>query len=287
MLENLSSQARDIFQELHTTKKREKTFCTFEKQILCLLSHVPQMESKEFLDIYQARNFSPQYIRNTLSKMKKDGHIASPKRSAYAITSLGLNCLRSLNYKPLKYKQAWDNTWYMIVFEIPESQRNIRDSFRADLVRLGFGMLYNAVYISPWNYWTEISEIARHYGILNQITMLHGDCLINAITQDMARVIWNLDTISALYREKLCWFKQEFLPVAQLLSENTKPLDWFIHYLKLGDQLCELSIIDPALPKELLPYEWPGETVHHELGAALNQFIDRIAGQSYYGRFVK
>jgi phenylacetic acid degradation operon negative regulatory protein len=285
MIKNLSSQAHTVFKE--PTKNSEKTFCSCEKQILCLLSHVPQMESKEFLDIYQARNFSPQYIRNTLSKMKKDGHIASPKRSAYAITSLGLNCLRSLNYKPLKYNQDWDNTWYIVVFEIPERQRNIRDSFRADLVRLGFGKLYNAVYISPWNYGTEISEIARHYGILKQITMLHGACLINTLTPDEARAIWNLDTIAAVYRDKLRWFNEEFLPAAQALSEDTNPLDWFIHYLNLGDHLCELSIIDPVLPKKLLPNEWPGEIVNNELGAALNQFIDRIAGQAYYSRFVK
>ncbi len=260
---------------------------SIEKQLLFLLSHVPQIETHELISIYMARSYSPQHIRNTLSKMKKAGYITSPTRSTYSITDIGLVCLNSVNHKPIKHRAEWANTWYIVMLEIPETNRKMRDLFRSDLIRLGFGMLYNSVYISPWDYAQEVSDLATNYQIHDNITIVRGNFLVNPISPKEAEKLWQLDKIIHLYNEKMSWFNQEFLPSVQSLPGSASPLDIFVHYLYLGEQLSELFIADPILPLPLLPEDWPGETVRDEMGKMIHYLSSKIPNESYYSQFVR
>lgn len=260
---------------------------SFEKQLLFLLSHVPQLETSDLLSIYQARKYSPQYIRNTLSQMKKAGYITSPTRSSYSITDAGLSCLNAINRKPVKHHSEWDNTWQIVMLEIPETNRKIRNQFRSDLIRLGFGMLYNSVYVSPWDYAQEVNELAATYQIHDNITIIKGCFLTNPITPEKAEKIWQLDKIARLYTEKIRWFKKEFIPSASALPDSASPLDSFIHFLYLGEQLSDLFITDPILPQVLLPEDWPGDSVREEMLQMLHHLSSKIPSHSYYSQFVR
>ena len=260
---------------------------SIEKQLLFLLSHVPQIETHDLLSIYKARNYSPQYIRNTLTRMKKAGYVVSPTRSTYSITDIGLVCLNSINHKPVKHRSKWDNAWYIVMLEIPETNRKIRDLFRSDLIRLGFGLLYNSVYISPWDYTQEVNELATNYRIHENITLIKGSFLANSVTPQKAQKIWQLDKIIQLYNEKMKWLKQKLLPAVKKLPDSASPLDIFVHYLYLGEQISELFIADPILPLSLLPADWPGETVRNEMGKTLHYLSSKIPNESYYSQFVK
>jgi len=260
---------------------------SIEKQILFLLSHVPGIEIRELIQIYQARDYSPQHIRNTLSQLKKAGYVKSPTRSTYTITDNGQLLLDSTNKKPLKYDQDWNNAWYLVMLEIPESSRRIRDLFRADLLRLGFGMLYNSVYITPWNYTNEVMQLINSYQIANSVTILKGDFLTNAITPEKAWQIWRLDAVNELYLRKREWFQREFLPAYEALTKDSSPLDIFVLFLHLGEHLSEIFLVDPMLPKTILPPNWLGFAVCAEFSQALREITSRIPNDSYYSQFIK
>lgn len=259
---------------------------SIEKQILFLLSHVPAIQIRELIEIYQVRNYSPQHIRNRLSQLKKYGYIQSSSRSMYSITASGQLFLKVTNSKPSKYKQEWNGSWCVVMLEIPEKRRKIRDLFRADLLRLGFGMLYNSVYITPWDYTKEVMRLADSYEIKNNITVLDGRFLTNEITPERAWDIWRLSAVQELYQQQEEWFQQELIPAFKSLTKDSPPSEVFLLFLYLSERISEIFLADPMLPKKILPTDWRGDVICGEFVKMLKEIIGLIPHNSYYSQFV-
>lgn len=74
-------------------------------------------------------------------------------------------------------KEKWDGQWRMVIFDIPEKQRNARDSLRWKLKELGFYELQKSVFVFPHECKNEIDFIIEffqvrpyvRYGILRSI----------------------------------------------------------------------------------------------------------------------
>lgn len=51
-----------------------------------------------------------------------------------------------------------DGVWKMVIFDIPETQRHIRNVLRAKLVSLGFKRWQNSIWMSPYTMAPEIED---------------------------------------------------------------------------------------------------------------------------------
>ena len=62
-----------------------------------------------------------------------------------------------------------DGVWKMVIFDIPEKKRQVRNVIRTKLVSLGFQRWQNSIWISPYTMAPEIedelNELAKHYFI--------------------------------------------------------------------------------------------------------------------------
>jgi CRISPR-associated endonuclease Cas2 len=67
--------------------------------------------------------------------------------------------------KLLKKNKRRDGKWLMVIFDVPEKMRVWRNSFREFLYSLGFKKLQKSVWISPYDVYKEIEEIARVYSL--------------------------------------------------------------------------------------------------------------------------
>lgn len=262
---------------------------SIEKQILYLISSTDGIDIKLLIEIYQERGISSQIIRNTISQLKKRAYIDLIKRSCYEITPLGRDMVQSTNGKLLLLEKCWDKRWFMVIFEIPETERKKRDRFRSDLIRLGFGLLYKSIYISPWNHMDEVTHLSDHYDLHPYIKIVHGEFLFNEVTTDKAEQLWGLNSLNETYKEKQLWFRSEFQPgLADLLkSEPHQDLLMFIHFLTLGEVVADLLLKDPMLPNELLPSEWSGRLCLHEFHQCLHLIASSIPADSKYFAFVQ
>lgn len=70
----------------------------------------------------------------------------------YSIKSL-------LNFK--KSKKEWQKKWYLVLFDVPEIQRNKRDYLRRLLLKLGFYPYQKSVYLFPYDCEEEIRLIKK------------------------------------------------------------------------------------------------------------------------------
>lgn len=90
------------------------------------------------------------------------------------ITQKGLS--RALTYKldDLKIKQPkrWDGRWRVVVFDIPEKYKGLRDIFRSRLRQLDLYLLQESVYVSPYPCFNEIEFLRQLYGVAFKVRYL-------------------------------------------------------------------------------------------------------------------
>lgn len=83
------------------------------------------------------------------------------------ITKNGL--VRALTYEiekmNLNKPKRWDKKWRIVIFDIPETYKRVRDLFRMRLGQLGLYQLQESVYVSPIPCFDEIEFLRELYGI--------------------------------------------------------------------------------------------------------------------------
>lgn len=96
--------------------------------------------------------------------LKKKGYIKIKSlegKRGIILTKKGAGKALETKFKIEKKKKRKDGKWIMLMFDIPEKQRKIRDLFRSNLYFLGFKMLQQSVWICPYDVLEEVDKIVR------------------------------------------------------------------------------------------------------------------------------
>ncbi|OGI14115.1 MAG: hypothetical protein A3E38_02130 [Candidatus Moranbacteria bacterium RIFCSPHIGHO2_12_FULL_54_9] len=111
---------------------------------------------------------TPAHLRKVVEKMRKQGYLSVKKygdEEKVILTDKG-------RYELLKYKlrerklqipKKWDRKWRIIIFDIQEKRRLLRDKIREQIQRFGFHKLQQSVWVYPY----ECEEL---------VTLLKADC---------------------------------------------------------------------------------------------------------------
>ncbi|OHA27357.1 MAG: CRISPR-associated endonuclease Cas2 [Candidatus Taylorbacteria bacterium RIFCSPHIGHO2_02_FULL_46_13] len=112
-------------------------------------------------------------VRGVLREVgkKKGGHVSS-KNSIYIArgrllkqglieyhsgffraTEKGKQLLRTSEgeYKPIPYPRKWDKKWRILIFDIREERKTLREKVRRTLVAIGFRRLQDSVWVCPYD----------------------------------------------------------------------------------------------------------------------------------------
>lgn len=76
----------------------------------------------------------------------KDGKLRLTQRGEGALARLDF-----AQYGKRKQKQRWDKRWRLLIFDIPEKKRVVRDKVRHTLITIGFMRLQDSVWIYPYD----------------------------------------------------------------------------------------------------------------------------------------
>ena len=81
------------------------------------------------------------------------------------LSALGIAYGKKLKIAELhvKKQKEWDGLWRMVIFDIPEKKREVRDSLRLTLLRGGFAKLQHSVLVCPFPCEKEIKEVIKYY----------------------------------------------------------------------------------------------------------------------------
>ncbi|TSB45918.1 PaaX family transcriptional regulator C-terminal domain-containing protein [Alkalicoccobacillus porphyridii] len=149
---------------------------------------------------------------------------------------------------------------------------------------MGFGHLYNNVYVYPWNISDRIIDEIDTLEIEEYITIIQSEeFLFNKISYEgfsganAARRVWDLDNISLMYKDKSKVVDKSKHDIIKLI--NTSNVDYQLllsHYLRLTIVKEELINNDPMLPPDFLPGNWIGgdvlDSIEHQLNKLTSLF---------------
>src|SRR3989344_842037 len=95
--------------------------------------------------------------RTALGRLAQKGHVKFEERDGkrYArITPAGQTALllqEQLAALRVQKRRRWDKRWRLVIFDIPEKRRKIRDSLRATMQGAGFLQLQHSVWVHPYD----------------------------------------------------------------------------------------------------------------------------------------
>jgi CRISPR-associated endonuclease Cas2 len=116
-------------------------------------------------DKYKEEDKKKFYLR--LYKLRRDGYITDKK-----ITPKGLIKIIRAKNKSKKISDSWDGKWRIVIFDIPENKRKLRNYFRKILDDLNFIKLQNSVWVSPYDNFVDLKMVIENLGIKNNVIFI-------------------------------------------------------------------------------------------------------------------
>lgn len=230
---------------------------SLEKQILYMIQNRHEVSTSEFINIYKDRGKNEQVIRNTLSSLKKKGYIQTNQRK-HMLTDLGIGAIQGFQLKFSSRSIPWDGHWHFVMFSIPEQYRSLRNLFRRELVQIGYGLLYDGVFVCPYSRKSSVLDVITQNGLDDWVRVVSGDFELGSIVASQVEQIWSIQAVN----EKYCNFIQMVNGKIDEWSTHDKnisdvsPWNVLLQILELGETFGEILLEDPFLPKELLPDNW-------------------------------
>jgi phenylacetic acid degradation operon negative regulatory protein len=178
---------------------------------------------------------------------------SSGRRSFYRVTQAARERL-DIGFEKIASFGApgpgWNGRWTVVAFSIPESDRALREVFRARLKWLGFASLYGALWVSPRGDIREIEAACHSFGVAD-FMVCHVD-ETTRLGKDPVTA-WDLKEAAAPYLP----FIDEYSPWLERVDAGISPKEAFATRIALVNQWRTFPWNDPDLPAELLPDHWP------------------------------
>lgn len=115
----------------------------------------------EILKYYMKnKKFNKNRFNRDLWRLRKRGDITM-KKDSVKITQKGKDRIINYQLEELKIRKPkrWDKKWRLVIFDIPESRKDIRDLLSRKLKDLGFLRYQKSVFICPYPCQNEINYI--------------------------------------------------------------------------------------------------------------------------------
>ncbi|AGP51778.1 PaaX family transcriptional regulator C-terminal domain-containing protein [Streptomyces rapamycinicus] len=208
-------------------------------------------------------------VRSSVSRMKRREVLRGERREGVAGYSLADSTLQTLAEGDVRIfhraRACREDGWVLVVFSVPESEREKRHALRTALTRLGFGTIASGVWVAPGHLADEARRTLERRGLSGYVDLFTGDHFASRDLGAKVRSWWDLDELTAMYAD----FLDRYRPVLEAVTRREpQPLEAFRIYLPMLTEWRRMPYRDPGLPLELLPPEWNG--------VAAGELFDRL-----------
>jgi phenylacetic acid degradation operon negative regulatory protein len=206
----------------------------------------------------ESLGYTRQASRQALSRSTREGWLAAQRRGRRARMTLSpraAELLRTGAERIYTFGEPWqwDGRWLIVVLRVPERSRAVRHQLRSRLAWTGLGSLGGGVWLTPHvererelaaaiaeEPEAEARSFVAEFGTIGSPQQLVGDA-------------WDLERVSRQYTA----FIEDFSGVRALTPEAC-----FRQQTLLVHAWRKFPFLDPDLPAELLPRDWPRRHAH-------------------------
>jgi phenylacetic acid degradation operon negative regulatory protein len=206
-----------------------------------------------FIDVLGRLGVEEKASRQALMRTAADGWLTSKRDGRRTLWELSPTAEQFLAdgaeriYSFAGMQPQWDGRWLLVLARAPETERPVRHLLRTRLAWAGFGSPAPGVWINTHqDRAKEAERVLEEAGVGDEAQIFlaehHGGGKLSA----MVRQAWDLDAIEDSYEEFLADFGHQ---------PSSDPL---ARLIQLVHAWRRFPLIDPALPRELLPTPWSG-----------------------------
>ncbi|MET8209142.1 PaaX family transcriptional regulator C-terminal domain-containing protein [Streptomyces sp. NPDC005373] len=146
--------------------------------------------------------------------------------------------------------------WLLVSYSLPEAKRDLRHQLRSGLEQLGMRNLEAGQWIGPTRLKSDARELADRLDAADAVVMFVGQFEGFGHVRDLVARCWDLDELEARYREFIAR-QQTVLAKARQATELDPTWAYEVYTAALHGWRI-LPFMDPGLPAEVLPADWPG-----------------------------
>lgn len=113
-------------------------------------------------------------LAQALKRLREKGFIDSPreeKNLIFKLTQLGKETL--LTHKV--FNKPWDGKWRIVIFDIPETHKRVRDLFRRNLKFWEFNIFQKSVWVTKLNITDVLKKMIKDLGIEKWVVIIESD----------------------------------------------------------------------------------------------------------------
>lgn len=152
-----------------------------------------------------------------------------------------------------RWNRSWDGLWRMVIFDLPETQRQLRAKLRRELMAANFGCLQGSVWITPDALEPVLPLLGKHDIKGGTMVFFAGNPCGGESAADLVKSAWPIEAIHAAYQEH--GKHLESLP-----RKGSELRERLMVWGTLERRLWEKCLkIDPLLPRSLWPKKYLGE----------------------------
>jgi phenylacetic acid degradation operon negative regulatory protein len=194
--------------------------------------------------------------RAAVSRLARRGLLESSRRGrrtyygltprAREVLDEGGQHIMAFGLQPL----PWDGGWTVAAFTLPEEQRDLRHVVRTRLRWLGFAPLYDGVWVSPRATPDDTENVLTELDV-NGATVFRSTGVIRGRSPIEA---WDLGDLRTAYED----FITECEPLMSRIRQGSVGAsEALLARTGVSDTWRVFPGLDPELPAELLPADWP------------------------------
>lgn len=185
-----TNDKRDYLETLEKDKKRNPQ----TKEILTILAGgaiiglsfvfpaLPVALVPFFIDSNKYNRRGINHVIKRLNQQKLVEIVEEGNQAFVRITQKGR--VRALRYKlseiQVKKPKVWDKKWRIVIFDIPEKYKRMREIFRDHLKMMGFYMLQKSVWVHPYPCGSEIEFLRQIYNVGINVTYILAEKIENS-----------------------------------------------------------------------------------------------------------
>lgn len=221
---------------------------------------------------------TPRQFHAALWRLRRDGLIVRPSRRGETpglrLTEEGRGRLDASALER-RCSRPWCGRWNVLVYDVPESDRRYRDTFRDFLKRLRLGCLQRSVWVTPYDIRPEFQDLREAAAADDFAFLFESRTVLGLGPEPVVGKAWNWDRLERTQRWYLkeCRRLEEAAARGSLAGEGLRTAA--VEILAARHVVADL---DPFLPQELWPKGYLGPEVTeaaHTVAAALRRALSR------------
>lgn len=221
-------------------------------------------------------------VRSAISRLKRRGLLVPSRRAGvagYALSDQAREILAEGDERIFAAPGASaTDGWLLAVFSVPESERARRHTLRSHLAALGFGTAAPGVWIAPAHRYELTRAALQRLGLDAYVDLFRADYLAFADQAEAVTQWWDLADLRRSYLDFIAaWSAADRRPAS--------PAAAFADWVRALTHWRRLPYVDPGLPAELLPPDWPGaraaglfRSLERRLAARAQAHVDEQRG---------